>query len=70
MGGGGEAGDRHHGWKSGQVLKRAKERVTMLLLMCYINTHLWMNQPISQLKDSEEVADKKSKERLEHPAVC
>lgn len=65
MGGGGEAGDRHHRWKSGQVLKRAKEHVTvllLLLLMRYINAHLWMNQPIPQLKDSEEMADKKPEE--------
>lgn len=70
MGGGGEAGDRHHRWKSGQVLKRAKEHITVLLLMCYINAQLWMNQPIPQLKDSEEMADKNPKKWLKHPAVC
>lgn len=71
MGGGEKAGDRQHGWKKGQVLRRAKEHVTMPLLMCYINTHththLWMNQPISQLKDSEEVSEKKPEEALRTP---
>lgn len=60
MGGGGEAGDQHQGWKYRQVLKRAKGHVSVLL-MCYINTHLWMNQPISQPKDSEKRADLKKK---------
>lgn len=56
MGGGGEAGDQHQGWKYRQVLKRAKGQVSVLL-MCYVNTDLWMNQPISQPKDSEKRAD-------------
>lgn len=32
-----------------------------MLLMCYINTDIWMTQRLSQLKDSEEGADEKKK---------
>lgn len=44
-----------------------------MLLMCYINTDIWMTQRLSQLKDSEEGADEKKtalKKLFEHPAVC